>query len=66
ATYPCLVYDENMMANQDHLQVRLASLINNSAAICHIRVPFDYPEGQTTTTVIVRQGPAVRLGGVTS
>ncbi|EZO07747.1 hypothetical protein AJ63_06309, partial [Pseudomonas aeruginosa 3576] len=42
------------------------ALSNNSAAICHIRDPFDYPEGQTTTTVSVRQGPAVRLGGVTS
>ncbi|RCH02316.1 hypothetical protein CSC36_0327 [Pseudomonas aeruginosa] len=65
-TYQWLVNDENMLANQDQHQVWLAALSNNSAAICHIRDPFDYPEGQTTTTVSVRQGPAVRLGGVTS
>ncbi|HCC6628867.1 hypothetical protein ACQYYA_00390 [Pseudomonas aeruginosa] len=65
-TYQWLVNGENMLANQDQHQVWLAALSNNSAAICHIRDPFDYPEGQTTTTVSVRQGPAVRLGGVTS
>lgn len=65
-TYQWLVNGENMLANQDQHQVWLAALSNNSAAICHIRDPFDYPEGQTTTTVSVRQGPAVHLGGVTS
>lgn len=45
-TYQWLVNDENMLANQDQHQVWLAALSNNSAAICHIRDPFDYPEGR--------------------
>ncbi|MBG5844357.1 hypothetical protein I5G21_31615 [Pseudomonas aeruginosa] len=57
---------ENLLDYQDHHQVWIVALSNNSAALCRVREPYDYPEGQSTTTVTVRQGAAVRIGGITS
>ncbi|HCR1655322.1 TPA: hypothetical protein ONA94_002451, partial [Pseudomonas aeruginosa] len=63
-TYQWLVNGENKLRDQDQHQLWIAALSNNSAALCHVREPYDYPDGQDTTTVRVRQGPAVKIGGV--
>lgn len=63
-TYQWLVNGENKLRDQDQHQLWIAALSNNSAALCYVREPYDYPDGQDTTTVRVRQGPAVKIGGV--
>ncbi|MBV5688539.1 hypothetical protein KUU52_32175, partial [Pseudomonas aeruginosa] len=63
-TYQWLVNGENKLRDQDQHQLWIAALSNNSAALCHVREPYDYPEGQDTTTVRVRQGPAVKIDGI--